>query len=87
MRDLVLTRGILHYIQRGCKPGAPCVQFNTATRMNDYDPRVVLQHVCKLREEGLLQVIDVDVGRDGQVVAIFVRGLTAEGEQVLEGHD
>lgn len=84
MRDPILTRGILQHIRRGCQPGAPCVQFDTATRVGGYDPNAVLQHVRELREEGLLQVIDVDTGQNGQVVAIFVRGLTAEGERVLE---
>jgi len=84
MRDTPLTRRILSHIRNACNPGAPCAHFDTTTGLDDCDPDAVLRHVRRLRDEGLLQIIDVEAGRDGTVRALHVRGLTPEGEQVLD---
>ena len=84
MRDTPLTRRILSHIRNACNPGAPCAHFDTTTGLDDCDPDAVLRHVRRLRDEGLLQIIDVEAGRDGTIRTLHVRGLTPEGEQMLD---
>jgi hypothetical protein len=60
------------------------VRFDTATPLGSHEPETVLHRVRQLREEGLLEVIDVETSDDGRDVAIAVRGLTPEGEDLLQ---
>lgn len=83
-RDTGLTHQILRHIRNERDPGAPCVQFDTSTRIGDHDPEIVLRHVSRLREEGLLEVIEVEVDARERPVEISVRGITAKGEDLLE---
>lgn len=83
-RDAGLTRRILRHVKNERDPGAPCVRFDTSTRIGDHDPETVLHHVYQLREEGLLEVIEIETDARERPVEISVRGITAEGEDLLE---
>lgn len=67
-----LTRRILGYINNKCEPGMSCVRFDTATRLGDYDPETVPRHVSRLREDGLLRVIEVKTGAHEQPAEITI---------------
>lgn len=61
------------------------MQFDTSTCIGEHDPEDVLQHVRQLREEGLLEMVEVETDPHDEIVAATIRGLTPEGENLLEG--
>lgn len=80
---LELRRHILEYIKGETDPECLPVRFGPATQIGSYDPDRVLYQVRQMREEGYLEVMDVEMSPEGELIEVTVRGLTSKGEDLL----